>query len=75
MKCVICKEGITEPGFTSITMERNGMILIVKRVPADVCSNCGEAYVTSEITRNILKLANTALQAGVQVEITSFKAA
>ena len=75
MKCVICKQGNTEPGFTSITLEREGMMLIVKRVPAEICSNCGESYVGNDVTRDILKLANTALRAGVQVEICSFKAA
>lgn len=75
MNCVICKQGSTEPGLTSITLEREGMILIVKRVPAEICSNCGESYVGSDVSREILKLANTALQAGVQVEICSYKAA
>ena len=75
MDCVICKQGSTEPGFTSITLEREGMILIIKRVPSEICSNCGESYVSSDVTREILKLANAALRAGVQVEICSFKAA
>ncbi len=75
MNCVICKQRNTEPGFTSITLEREGMLLIVKMVPAEICSNCGESYVNSDVTRELLKLANTALRAGVQVEICSFKAA
>lgn len=75
MKCVICKQGSTEPGFTSVILEREGMILIVKSVPADICSNCGESYVGSEVTREILRLAKTALQTGVQLEICSYKAA
>lgn len=75
MKCVICKEGSTEPGFTSVTLEREGMILIVKNVPAEICSNCGESYVGSQVTHEILKLANAALRAGVQLEVCSYKAA
>ena len=74
MNCVIYKEGKTHPGLTSITLEREGMILIVKGVPAD-CSNCGESYIRSDVTREILKLANTAHQAGVHLEICSFKVA
>lgn len=75
MKCVICKQGNTEPGLTSITLEREGMILIIKRVPADICTNCGESYVGADVTHEILNLANTAHRAGVHVEIRSFKAA
>jgi YgiT-type zinc finger domain-containing protein len=75
MNCVICKEGHTKPGLTSITLEREGMILIVKGVPADICTNCGEAYVGSDVTREILKLAKIAQSTGVQLEICSFKVA
>lgn len=75
MKCVICKQGNTEPGFTSVTLEREGMLLVVKRVPAHICTNCGESYIESDVTRAILKLANTAHRTGVQVEICSFEAA
>lgn len=75
MECVICKQGRTKPGFTSITLEREGMTLVVKRVPADICSNCGESYLASDVTHAILKLANEAFSAGVQVEICSYKVA
>jgi YgiT-type zinc finger domain-containing protein len=75
MKCVICKQGVTDPGTTNVTLEKNGMILVVKNVPADICSNCGEAYVDEQTTRTILKIAEAAIKAGVQVEICSYKAA
>ncbi len=75
MKCVICKQGETQSGLTNVTIERRGMILIVKDVPAEVCSNCGESYVNENTTRSILKMAEDALKTGVQVEICPFKAA
>ena len=75
MNCVICKEGATQKGQTSVTLEREGMLLIVKNVPADICTNCGEAYVDSDAAHEILKLADTARRTGVQLEICSFKAA
>ena len=36
MKCVICKQGETLPGVTTVTLERNGLTLVVKSVPARV---------------------------------------
>jgi YgiT-type zinc finger domain-containing protein len=75
VKCVICKQGSTKPGVTSATLEREGMILVIKNVPAEICSNCGEPYIESDVSSQILKLANAALRSGVQVEICSFKAA
>ena len=48
MTCVICKNGETEPSTTISTLEREGLILLIKDIPAKVCNNCGEAYIDSE---------------------------
>ena len=48
MICVICKNGETEAGTTTSTLERDGLILFVKDIPAKVCNNCGESYIDSE---------------------------
>lgn len=34
MKCVICKHGETQVGTTTVTLERGGLTLVVKAVPA-----------------------------------------
>jgi YgiT-type zinc finger domain-containing protein len=46
MKCAICRNGITENGFATITLERNNTIMVFKRVPAEICDNCGEEYIS-----------------------------
>jgi len=74
MKCVVCKKGETRPGFTTVTLERNGAALVVRKVPAQVCDNCAEAYVSAEVTRSLLQSAREALRAGVEVDIREFVA-
>jgi YgiT-type zinc finger domain-containing protein len=74
MNCVVCKVGYTEPGVTTITLERGGMTLVFKGVPARVCSNCGEAYVDDETTKRVLEMAEEAASSGVQVDIRQFAA-
>ena len=74
MKCVVCKVGTTQPGKTTITLERDTMTLVFKGVPAQVCSNCGEAYVDKDITRQILQKSEEAALSGVQVDIRQFAA-
>jgi YgiT-type zinc finger domain-containing protein len=74
MKCVVCKVGETRPGFTTVTLEREGATLVVRKVPAQVCDNCGEAYVSAEVTRSLLQSAREALRAGVEVDIRVFVA-
>jgi YgiT-type zinc finger domain-containing protein len=74
MKCVVCKHGETRPGKTTVTLERGGVTLVVKSVPAQICDNCGEAYVDEEVSRQLIGTADQALQAGVQVDVREFAA-
>ncbi|MGH7906151.1 MAG: type II toxin-antitoxin system MqsA family antitoxin [Candidatus Binataceae bacterium] len=75
MKCVICKHGETRLGRTTVTLERGGATLVIKSVPAEVCDNCGEAYVAEQVTRQLLETAEQALRTGVQVDVRVFSAA
>src|SRR5712664_2976097 len=63
MKCVVCKLGESREDHTTVTLERDGAALVVRKVPAQVCDNCGEAYVTAEVTRRLLQSAREALRA------------
>ncbi len=75
MKCVVCKQGKTRSGKATVTLERDGATLVVKGVPAEVCSNCGEEYVGEEITLRLLKAAEEAVKAGVRVDVREYVAA
>ncbi len=75
MKCVICKNGTTTHGITNVTLEKDAMIFILKEVPAEICSTCGEIYIDEAVSRNIQKLAGTAYKEGIQLEICSYKVA
>lgn len=75
MKCVICKHGETRPATTTVTLERDGMTLVFKAVPAQVCQNCGEAYLDDSITAHLLATAEDAARAGVQVGVREYVAA
>jgi YgiT-type zinc finger domain-containing protein len=74
MTCHICKHGETQSGTVTVTLERQHTTLVFKGVTAQVCENCGEAYVSEQTTRKLLELAEQAHQAGVEVEIRTFVA-
>jgi YgiT-type zinc finger domain-containing protein len=75
MKCVICKNGDTNPGMVTVPLQRNETTIIFKQVPADVCENCGEYYLDEEVTDQLLKKAEDAIKKGAEVEILKYKAA
>jgi len=53
MKCVVCRHGETHEGRTTVTLEKDGGALVIRKVPAEVCENCGEAYISAEVTRSL----------------------
>ncbi|PSN18759.1 hypothetical protein C7271_10875 [filamentous cyanobacterium CCP5] len=74
MNCVICKQGQTQAGLVTVTLEREGAIVVFKRVPAEVCENCGEYYLSDEVTGKLLERAEEAISSGAEVEIRRYAA-
>ena len=74
MKCVICKQGETKKGFVTVTLQRKNTTIVFKEVPADVCENCGEYYLSETITEKLLKRAEESVKKGAEVEILKFAA-
>ena len=72
MKCPICKQAETVAGETTVTLERGELTLVVKYVPAQVCPNCGEAYMSEVVTTELLKTANRMARAGAQVDVRRY---
>jgi len=75
MKCIICKYGDTKEGVTTITLEKDDSTIVFKEVPAHICDNCGEKYVDSSITRELLKIAKEIAKSGVEIDVRKYKIA
>lgn len=75
MKCVICREGETIKGVTTVTLERGDATLVFKSVPALICDNCGEVYLEDEIGSQLLAKTQEAARTGVQVEVRNYAVA
>jgi len=74
MKCIFCKQSETHPGKVTVTLQRGETTVIIKGVPADVCKNCGEYYLSEDITEQVLARAEEAVKKGTEVEILRFAA-
>ena len=74
MSCVLCKHGETRPGLVTVTLQRGETTVVLKHVPADVCDNCGEYYLSSEVAGQVMDRAEAAVAGGAEVEIVKFAA-
>ena len=72
MNCIICRHGDTHAGTTTVTFHRDGRTLVVNEVPAEVCENCGEAYVAEDVTAELLRISAEARQAQAVVLIRDY---
>ena len=74
MKCVICRHGDTRPGDVTVTLARGESTIIFKGVPADVCENCGEYYLSESVTENVMNRADEAVKNGAEIEVLRYAA-
>lgn len=58
-----------------MTLERMGAIFVMKDVPALVCPNCGEEYVSEQVSARVLELAEQAFDEGVTLDVRHYAGA
>jgi len=74
MNCIICRQGDTAPGKVTVTLQRGETTVVFKDVPAEVCQNCGEYYLSEAVTEKLLSRAETAVKNGAELEILRYAA-
>jgi YgiT-type zinc finger domain-containing protein len=74
MKCAICRNGETAAGYVTIVLERDETTLVFKHVPAQICDNCGEEYISSEVNMTLLRRAREEMNKGVVLEMLNYAA-
>ena len=75
MNCVICKTGNYKPGTVTVKLERNGAIVLIKEVPADVCDTCSNYLLDQKTTRKVLEIANQRFDSGSELDVIRLAAA
>jgi YgiT-type zinc finger domain-containing protein len=60
-------------GFTSITLEREEFRLLINRVPAHICPNCGESIVDEDVVIRLLSEAEEIMNEGIIEDIREYE--
>jgi YgiT-type zinc finger domain-containing protein len=55
--CDLCG-GELQPGKTSLEIWRGEELLVIRDVPADVCVQCGEAYISADVSERLDHFVN-----------------
>lgn len=69
-RCPLCG-GRMKRGMATIPFILGNTVIVVKDVPAEICSNCHEPYMTGEVTDRITVLLNQLRSLLAEVSIVS----
>ena len=75
MKCIVCKTGSSQPGTTTLSIDNGTTVVVIRNVPAEICSNCGEEYIDANTMKDIEKIVASAQKAGLNIAVQQFHAA
>ena len=73
--CFLCKNDALKPGVTNTSLTRGDVVMVVKGVPAQVCTNCGEAYLERAVYERLKAEFKAAEGAGMEFVARRYAAA
>jgi YgiT-type zinc finger domain-containing protein len=68
--CPLCK-GTKRPGTTTFTVDLGFGVVVIRNVPALVCSQCGADWIEDEVAKRIERVIEEARVKRSQVEVTA----
>lgn len=71
-RCPLCG-GWKKGGMTIYSVDLGFGVVVVRNVPAEVCSQCGEEWINPNVAKGLEKIVNTARQTHSQLEVLSFQ--
>ena len=70
-QCPMCG-GEKKPGTTTYSVDLGDGVIVVRSVPAQICSQCGEEWIESATARTLEKIVDHAKKRRHQVEVLTF---
>ena len=71
MKCFMCKGTIVDK-YTNFMVDIDNCIVIVKNVPSQVCSQCGEVSYSNEIAKRLEDIVNQCRTSITEIAVVHF---
>ncbi len=72
-RCPLCG-GEKVQGATTVTVDLGDALIVVRDVPATICSLCGADWIDDETAQRVENIVEDAKKKHNQIEVTSLKA-
>lgn len=71
IKCPLCG-GTKKAGFTTFTVDYKKTLVVIREVPATICTLCGSEWFSDETALNLEKIVEDAKAKSHMFEVTKF---
>ncbi len=68
--CPLCG-GKVEPSTTTFSVDLKSGVVVVRNVPAHICTQCGEDWIDNTVTQELEEIVKRAKQQNSQLEMVS----
>jgi len=74
MDCVLCK-GVIEKGSINYPVDLGEKFILIKDVPAHICSQCGAYYLDDNVFQDVEVIVDHVKSAGfgIEIEVVRYK--
>jgi YgiT-type zinc finger domain-containing protein len=70
--CPLCG-GLKKQGTTTFTVDMKDTLVVIRNVPATLCSLCGNDWLSDEVAANVESIVEEAKNIHRQVEVTQYR--
>ena len=70
--CPLCG-GLKKQGTTTFTVDMKDTLVVIRNVPATLCSLCGNEWLSYEVAANVESMVEEAKNIHRQVEVTQYR--
>jgi len=71
-RCFFCG-GKLENRITTLPFVVGDSVIVIRQIPAEVCTQCGEAIVSSRVARRVDQIVKQAQHSGFEISIANYE--
>lgn len=72
--CTFCK-GTTKAGVSTFTADLGTCVVVIRNVPSDICTQCGEIYYSTEVMQQLYRIARSVEQNITEIAVINYRPA
>ena len=72
--CTFCK-GTTKAGVSTFTADLGTCVAVIRNVPSDICTQCGEIYYSTEVMQQLYRIARSVEQNMTEIAVINYQPA